>query len=51
MPPEERRQRAQRVRDLIEHASLTEWLQQQFADIEAVSQAKGAHLLGLAGQC
>jgi trehalose 6-phosphate synthase len=46
MPADERHQRAEQLRDLIEHASLEEWLNQQFADVEAVSQEKSAQLVG-----
>lgn len=50
MPSDERRQRAEWLRESIEHASLEAWLKQQFADVEAVRQEKAEQLVNQAGK-
>ncbi|HEU5200226.1 MAG TPA: trehalose-6-phosphate synthase [Ktedonobacterales bacterium] len=50
MPAAERHQRADWLRQSVEHASLEEWLKEQFADVEAVSQERAGQLTGQAGQ-
>ena len=50
MPADERHKRAEWLRESIEQASLEEWLNQQFADVEAVSQNKAKQPASQAGQ-
>ncbi len=45
MPADERRQRAQRLRTLIEEEDLENWLQQQLDDIEEAQRQKAADAL------
>jgi trehalose 6-phosphate synthase len=45
MPVDERRQRAQQMRELIEREDLAAWLKQQFADVAEALQDKAASAL------
>lgn len=50
MSPEERRQRAEQIKALIERESLAEWLNRQFADVEEVSRERGSRLVSQPGK-